>query len=80
MDNMGLIYRDGMCLEPVSCEVCQVCWREVGKGPCLYGGPYLGYVIIEEEGRGSGPDFGKKPPSPPELGDDGGSDRGPPSL
>lgn len=51
MDKLGYIQRDGMLLEPVSCQVCQFCWREKGKARCIHGGPYLGYAEVKDEGE-----------------------------
>jgi hypothetical protein len=36
-------------LYEVRCSVCKKCWLREGAASCLYGGPYEGYVKVDED-------------------------------
>ncbi len=43
--------RNGWPVQPYSCPCCTKCWRYMHgpkEGRCLYEGPYLGYIDVEE--------------------------------
>jgi hypothetical protein len=34
------------------CAICKTCWFDPMTGHCIYGGPYSGFVKVEENGGG----------------------------
>jgi len=41
-------------IEPTICPCCTKCWmitKGKSKGKCVYGGPYLGHIDVEEDGK-----------------------------
>jgi len=40
---------EGSLLVACKCSVCKHCWLNVMTEKCIYGGPFAGYVKIEEE-------------------------------
>lgn len=52
MAHYDTTYSDLVLSDPISCPVCLKCWRVVEHsnryGQCVHGGPYVGYIDMND--------------------------------